>query len=158
MKRKHFWFLAVALLLAVVCILSWFRVDGSELPSIENLSEHYIATISKTAASHNNFQSQEYILTDEQILALKEVLLNSRFTRRLSHSYSYKGLHDTYSIVLELDNEMGKQVDFIQIFFVEDLYFSVVAPYSGERMTLKIRNPQLDEMLDQIILENNDSQ
>jgi hypothetical protein len=37
---------------------------------------------------------------------------------------------------------------------VEDLYFSVSAPYSDTRLTLKVHSDQLDEKLDQILVGN----
>ena len=152
MKKKLFLCLILLLLiLGAVDFLSYYHVDGTELPAIHVLTGEYTGTVRKTPSSLNNYQTQEYTLSSEQILAFQELLQNSSFTRHFSPSYSYKGLHDTYSIVLELYNDQGKQVDFVQIFFVEDLYFTIAAPYSGENLTLKVRNDQLDEVLDSIL-------
>ena len=148
--KTRYWKYFAAVLIAVI-VLSWFHVDGSELSGIEQVSENHTVSVIKTPASVNNYQSIEYTLTAEQILALKELIQDSHFTRYPFNSYSYKGLHDTYSILLELENGEGKQVDFITIFFVEDLYFSISAPYADEDLTLKIRTKQLDEKLDEIL-------
>lgn len=133
MKPVHWKYLAVVLLLlSTILALSWYRVDGSELQSMDNLSEAYTVSVIKWPKSQNNHQSIEYTLNAEQIMAFKELVLDSSFTRQFSHSYSYNGMRDTYSILLELYNEQDKQVDFIQIFFVEDLYFSISSPYAEE--------------------------
>ena len=151
MKKKV---LSVLIVLALLfTVLSYFHVDGSELPSIDALSDGYSITVVRTNTLHNSSQQQTYTLSPEQIHAVQKLLRKSQFTRRLSHSYSYKGLHDIYSILLERYDDAGKQVDFIQIFFVEDLYLSISAPYANERLTLRILNDDLDEKLDQILIQ-----
>lgn len=152
MKKKLFICLILLLLiLGAVGFLSYYHVDGTELPAIHALTGEYTGTVRKTPSSLNNYQTQEYTLSSEQIQDFQKLLQNSSFTRHFSPSYSYKGLHDTYSIVLELYNDQGKQVDFVQIFFVEDLYFTISTPHSGQHITLKVRNDQLDEALDSIL-------
>lgn len=151
--KKRYWisFVVILLLIATLLFLSWFRVDGSELHSMDQVSENYTVSVRKTPGSLNNYQTIEYTLTADQIVAFRELVFDTSFTRHLSNSYSYRGLRDTYSILLEFYNEQGKQVDFITIFFVEDLYFSISAPYAEERLTLKIQDEQFDEKLDAIL-------
>ena len=156
MKKKLIIGLIVLLLiLSAVGFFSYYYVDGTELPAIHDLTGEYTASVVKTQISFNNYQPQEYTLSSEQVLAFRDLLHSSSFTRHFSKHRYYEGLHDTYSIVLELYDDQGKQVDFIQIFFVEDLYFTISVPYSGERLSLNVRNDQLDEVLDAILLGNN---
>lgn len=153
----------ILLLIATLLFLSWFRVDGSELQSMDQVSENYTVSVRKTPGSLNNYQTIEYTLTADQIVAIKELVLDTSFTRHLSRHRYYSGLRDTYSILLELYDDQGQQLDFIQIFFVEDIYFTISAPYAEERLTLKIQDKQFDEKLDAIltgqlpwIIPNND--
>ena len=153
MKKKFLLcLLALLLILGIAGFLSYYHVDGTELPAIQELTGEYTASVVKTQNSFNNYQPQEYTLSSEQVLAFQRLLQSSSFTRHFSKHRRYEGFHDTYSIVLELYNDQGKQVDFIQIFFVEDLYFTISAPYSGERLSLNVRNDQLDEKLDTILM------
>ena len=155
MKKKFLICLIVFLLiLSAVGFFSYYHVDGTELPAIQGLTGEYTATVHKALGSISNYQPQSYTLSPEQVLAFRELLQSSSFTRHFSKHRYYEGLHDTYSIVLELYDDQGKQVDFIQIYFVEDLYFTISAPYSGEHLTLNVRNDQLDEGLDAILLGN----
>lgn len=151
--KMRYWisFVVILLLIATLLFLSWFRVNGSELQSMEQVSEDYTVSVSKTYGSLNNYQSIEYTLNAEQIMAFKELVLDTSFIRHLSRHHYYSGLRDTYSILLELYNEQGQQLDFIQIFFVEDIYFTISAPYAEERLTLKIQDEQFDEKLDEIL-------
>ena len=150
MKRRFLAALSVVLILAVVFFTSWFYVCGREIACMQAVSDQYTCFVDKTNDNLSN--PTTYTLTNDQILQLKELVLSSRFLRRLSHSYTYKGLHDTYSLVLELESSQGKQEDFIQIFIVEDLYISLSAPYTHERLTLKILDPQFCDELEAILL------
>ena len=145
--------LVFLLILGIIGFLCYHHVDGTELPAISGVTGEYTAFVTRTQNQFNNHQSQEYTLSSEQIMAMQELLRTSKFTRYYSNSYSYKGLHDTYSIVLELSDGQGKQVDFIQIFFIEDLYLSISAPYVHQQLMLKVHSDQLDEALDQILLD-----
>ena len=150
MKRRFLAALSVILILAVVFFTSWFYVGGREIACMKAVSDQYTCFVDKT---HDNLSNPTtHTLTKDQILQLKELVLSSRFLRRMSHSYTYKGLHDTYSLVLELESSQGKQEDFIQIFIVEDLYISISAPYTNERLTLKILDPQFCDELEAILL------
>ena len=156
MKKKYLLCLiALLLILGIAGFLSYYHVDGTELPAIQGLTGEYTASVVKTQNSFNNYQPQEYTLSPEQVLAFRELLQSSSFTSHFSRHHRYEGFHDTYSIVLELYDDQGKQLDFIQIFFVEDLYFTISAPYSSERLSLNVRNDQLDEVLDAILVSNN---
>lgn len=150
MKRKFMAALSVILILAVVFFTSWFYVGGREIACMQAVSDQYTCFVDKTNDNLSN--PTTHTLTKDQILQLKELVLSSRFLRRMSHSYTYTGMCDTYSLVLEREDSQGKQVDFIQIFIVEDLYISISAPYTHERLTLKLLDPQFCEELETILL------
>lgn len=143
--------LVVILISGIIFAISWIYIDGTEISCLEAVSDQYTGFVDKTLVSFNNYDSVSHTLTEDQILQLKQLLLDSRFRRNLSHSYSYNGLHDTYSLFLECDDSQGRQVAFIQIFIIEDLYISITSPYTDERFTMKILDNQFCDVLDRIL-------
>ena len=143
--------LVVILISGIIFAISWIYIDGTEISCLEAVSDQYTGFVDKTLVSFNNYDSVSHTLTEDQFLQLKQLLLDSRFRRYLSHSYSYNGLHDTYSLFLECDDSQGRQVAFIQIFIIEDLYISITSPYTDERFTMKILDNQFCDVLDRIL-------
>ena len=151
MKRKYI-ILGVILLL-VLCIFSYFHVPGRELAPVASLTENYTCAVTKTKDTIDG-PTTNYTLTGEQVLQLRELILASSFTRVPSNSYTYNGYHDRYSFLLELTDSQGLQKDFILMDYVENLYFTISAPYDDLYITLKINNPQWHELLDDILSSN----
>lgn len=152
---KKFSFILAALLLTSLLAYSYFSVDGTEIKEIEAVTEHYTATVVKTHETLTG-QQTEYTLSPQQISLFKELIQNSRFIRKLSSDFYYKGLKDTYRITLELFDSNGKQRDFLSLYCVEDLYLMIwaTAPDSQD-YALLIRNPNWHNDLEALLSISN---
>ena len=151
MNKKYIPYATVfLLLLSLVSVYSYFRVDGHEIDSISAISEEYTATVTKTHGTLAR-EKTEYVLSSEQVLLLKELILDGSYTRRLSFDYSYTGLRDTYQITLECTAASGKQVDFISIHCVENLYLQIRCPYGEKDFSLKNRDASWYTALEAIL-------
>ena len=151
MKRKYIIFGVILLL--VLCLFSYFHVAGRELAPVASLTENYSCAVTKTEDTIDG-PTTDSTLTGDQILELRELILESSFTRVPSNSYTYHGYHDRYSFLLELRDSQGLQKDIIRMDYVENLYLSISAPYDDLYITLKIKNPHWHERLERILNRN----
>lgn len=155
--KKQYWYSAaiLGLLLAVVLAYCCFSVDGAEIKEIEAVTVNYTATVVKT---HGTLQQQqtEYTLTPQQIQQIKDLIQSSRFTRKLSSGFHYKGLKDIYRITLEYRDSQGRQLDFLSLYCVEDQYLMIMATSPDSRNHhLLIRNANWHNSLESILQTSN---
>ena len=148
MKRKYI--VLVLTLLLILFVFGYFHVAGNELTPVASITPDYTCAVTKTEDTIDG-PTTNYTLTVEQVLQLRDLILSSSFTRVPSNSYTYSGAHDRYSLVLELTDNQGLQKDYILMDYVEDLYFTVYAPYHDLYITLKIRNSHWHEDFESIL-------
>lgn len=137
----------VAIFIAVILIFifftySYFNVKGSEIKDVSNISEAKSVSIIKNYSTTPEI-TEEFILDSEQMEQLKELILNSNFTKLLLSSVSY---HDTdeYFIIIRFD-DYGND---IRIDCIGNEYISVLNQFNG---WLRINNPDWHKTLEKII-------
>jgi hypothetical protein len=86
----------------------------------------------------------EYVLKESQIKQLKNLLLESSFTRVLSSYVVFKD-KDMYEIQIDFNNSQ----DFLDIRCIGNEYISVMNQFNGKH--LKINNPRWKLILEEII-------
>lgn len=74
---------ALAGLICLYSLLSFFRVSGAELPGLSTLSPETCTVKIFEAPWEDPSDQTEHLLNEEQILQLKELLAKSTFTRFL---------------------------------------------------------------------------
>ena len=150
MKRR---LVIASVLLIILLLFCFFHVRGSELTGIASISEEYTATVMKQPASLTEKEVQ-YSFNDRQITAMRDLFLETTFTRRLSSGFSYTGPKDEYVITLELTGADGKQLDFFHIFCVGNQYCQISAPYHNLNLNLNIHDPNWQDALERILSDD----
>ena len=87
MKRR---LVIMSVLLIILLLFCFFHVWGGELEGFASISEEYTATVIKQPASLSEEEVQ-YSLNSRQTTALRDLFLETTFTRRLSNGFSYTG-------------------------------------------------------------------
>lgn len=142
----------LAIVLVFVLLACYFHVKGTEIKGINAISEDYTCTIHK-AISFGGEENQ-YTLQPDQIMALRELILDTNFTRRISSGFSYTGPKAEYRITLECTGTDGRELDFIYIMCVDNLYCQISLPYQNQQWYLNIHNSHWQETLEEILSAN----
>lgn len=141
---KKYWGL---LLLAVIALLlsSYFRVSGRDIAGVSEISDSCTITVDKYYhLEHIN--RVEYTLNAEQIQQLKELILDSDFTRVLASWVQFYD-KDMYDIFIDFHD--GQR--YISIHCIGNEYISITDQFDGKH--LKIRNPDWKETLEAILAQ-----
>ncbi len=155
MKKKYLpWLAAAAVIAVLLCTWAYLHVDGREIRCMDAVSEAYTAAVTKYNRLTN--QETELTLSGDQVLKLKALIQESSFTRRVFTNKPYTGADAAchYTIVLELYDPQGHQLDFIHLDCIGGQGMILSAPYSGTSLNLNIRNPHWREALDAILTES----
>ena len=143
----------MSVLLIILLVFCFFHVRGGELEGFASISEEYTAMVIKQPASLSEEEVQ-YSLNSRQTTALRDLFLETTFTRRLSNGFSYTGQKDEYVITMELTGADGKQLDFFHIFCVGSQYCQISAPYHDLNLSLNIHNPNWQDALERILSDD----
>ena len=114
-----------------------------EYNDVKNISDTCTVTIIKYQHMEYNERS-EYVLDAGQIEQLKELILESSFTRDLSNWITFND-RDIYDIQVDFNNRQ----DFISIHCIGNEYISVINQFDDKH--LRINNPNWKESLEEII-------
>ena len=150
MKRRII--IILAIVLVFVLLACYFHVKGTEIKGIHAISEDYTCTIRKEAVFGG--EENQYTLDSDQIMALRELILDTNFTRRISNGFSYTGPKTEYCITLECTGTDGRELDFIYIICVDNLYCQISLPYQNQQLHLNIHNSHWQESLEHILSNN----
>ena len=142
MKTKHIKCILV-LLLVVFIVYSWFHVRGSEIDGVQEISDS--CTVTVRAYQHLEYENRtEYTLNSEQIQELKNLILDSSFTRVLASYVTFED-QNMYDILIDFNNGQ----DFISIHNIGSEYIAVTNQFGDKH--LKINNPEWKSTLERII-------
>lgn len=141
--------LAVALLAALaLSAYAFFRVDGKEIEGVTEISD--ACTVTLITYQHMDYENRkEYILNTLEIETLKNLLLNSSFTRSLEKIRYIKD-NDHYDIRIDFNDGQN----FLSIHSIGNETITVTAQFDGN--FLLVNNPQWENTL--ILLAQSASQ
>ncbi len=142
MKKRGKIILAAVLIIIGVLSYSWFNVRGEEIKGVSEITSDCTVTIKV-----GDEGEKEYILTGAQIEMLRTLILESTFTRTLSHIVTYPAGTEKYTILIDWNNRN----DFLHIYSAGNEYISIPDQFGGKH--LKINNPQWETALKGIIYE-----
>ena len=141
--RKYWGFLIVAVL--GLMLYSYFHVSGKEIDHITDISDSCTLTVEKYYhLEHIN--RTEYTLNAEQINQMKDLILNSDFTRVLASWVQFQD-KDMYDIFINFHD--GQR--YISIHCIGNEYISITDQFGGKH--LKIKNPHWKEALEAILAQ-----
>lgn len=144
MKKKHI--IIIAVIIVMVCAISifcYFHVAGRQIDNIKSISDACTVMIIKY--QHMEYDKRnEYVLDAGQIDQLKELIIESSFTRELSNMITLNN-RDIYDIQIDFNN----YEDFISIHCIGNEYITVTNQFNG--MFLKINNRNWKATLEKII-------
>lgn len=146
MKKNYGTMIFIGILLIGAALLySYFHVAGREIEYVENMSAD-TCTVTVTRYQHMEYeQRKEYQLDAAQIEQLKELILESSFTRYSFNSGVTFRDRDMYDIRVVFNNHQ----DFLDIHCIGNQYISLTDQFDGWH--LKIKNPDWKSSLEQII-------
>jgi len=129
-------------LVAIIGVLtySWFNVRGDEVKGVSEISSDCTVTIKV-----GDEDEKEYVLTGDQIEMLRTLILESTFTKTLSHIVTYPAGTEQYAILIDWNNRQ----DFLHIYSAGNEYISIPDQFGGRH--LKINNPRRENGLKEII-------
>ena len=143
MKKKQ---IVIAMIIVMVCVIpifSYFHVAGRRIDNIKNVSDACTVMIIKYQHMEYDKRS-EYVLDAGQIDQLKELIIESSFTRDLSNMIMFHD-HDIYDIQIDFNNHR----DFISIHCIGNEYISVTNQFNDK--FLKVNNRNWKATLEKII-------
>ena len=144
MKRKAVCAgLLLALCICAVLLYSFFHVGGQEIGLAEQISGGCTVTVAKYRLLEWE-DREEYVLNQEQIGRLRELILKSSFTRTIGKSVTIDS-RDMYDITVDFGNGQ----DFLSIHCIGGEYISVTNQFGGHH--LKIKNDGWQQSLEEII-------
>ncbi len=135
-------------LITIICIISiysFFNVSGSEIKNVKKLSEKCVVTI--IVSNDNADKEHEYILNVEQKEKLKQLLLNAKYTRRMSNTIIGVLPENSYTVLADW-NDNGKTNLYAKILGGEYIQFS---KKSGVSNFMKINENEFEMQLKEII-------
>ena len=147
MKKKYVKYIVLLItLLAIVLLLSWLYVRGGEIDGIGDISAS--CTVTVETYQHLEYEDRvEYTLDADQTLALKELILDGRFTRVFSSIVVFED-QDMYDIRIDFNNGQN----FITIHCIGNEYINITNDtdqFGGKH--LKIRSADFEENLRAIL-------
>lgn len=143
MKKLNKRVISIAVISVIILfIYSYFDVKGKEIEGALNISSDCSVRIVKYY--HLTDDKKEYILKGQQVDLLKNLILVSDFTKKLSSTVQFKDM-DRYEIKIDFNNAQ----DFLMIDCIGNEYISVTNQFNGKH--LKINNSGWKATLEQII-------
>ena len=130
----------VILIAVALMAFDFFHVTGSEIKNVNKLSEAHTAAIGKES------QSYVHMLNEEKIEMLKELLLETTFTRKIRKTIIGPLPENRYSILVDW-NDGGKTNLYIHLIGGE---YAQVGGQFGDAF-LKIKNPEFEYKLIEIM-------
>lgn len=143
MKKLNKRVIGIAVIFIIILFMySYFNVKGKDIEGVSKISSDCSVSIVKSYHLDNN--QKEYILNAQQIDMLKNLILVSDFTRKLSSTVQFND-KDRYEIKIDFNNAQ----DFLMIDCIGNEYISVTNQFNGKH--LKINNSDWKATLEQII-------
>lgn len=141
---KAAWKIALVLL-CVLMVYSFFHITGRAIQGVEALSADCAVTVKKYPHLQSE-KAQTYTLQSGQIAALKQLLLDSDFTRSLANAVYFDG-NDAFYYDILVDYGTGQDV--LSIHGIDNYYLTVTNQFGGKH--LKINNPDWTKTLEEIL-------
>ena len=144
----------LSIILIVGLIYSFFQINGREIKNIKKLSSDCrVSVIVNDTYGHDN--RQEYELNANQIEALKKLLMNNSYKRRLSSTIIGHLPEKEYSILADWDKDGTPQVLlYIKIIGNEYINFNEQYNFFTNKIYHKIKNPDFEKELISILEMN----
>lgn len=144
-KRFKHLMLLLIVIICIISIYSFFDVSGTEIKNIKKLSEKCVVTV--IVSNDNIDKEQEYILNAEQKEDLKQLLLNTKYTRRMGNTIIGVLPENTYTILADW-NDNGKTNLYAKILGGKYIQFS---KKTGVSNFMKINENEFEIQLKEII-------
>ena len=145
-KRALRWGSLLALAIGFAFLYDYFHVTGKEIPAALEISDFCTVTIAKYRLLEYN-DRVEYTLDPDQTMKLRELILDSSFTRELASTVSFHD-RDQYDIRIFWDD--GTQPLILHSLGGE--YLTVTNAFDGKH--LKIENPSWKATLEEILADS----
>ena len=133
----------IALVVIALLAVSYFHVSGNDIAGVSEISDSCTVTVAKYQVLEYE-DRVEYTLDAEQIRQLKELILESDFTRVLA-STVYSEERDMYDIRIDFND--GQR--FLAIHCFANEYITVTDQFDGKH--LKINDPDWKVALETIL-------
>ena len=147
--KKILPFLIIALIVGL--IYSFFHIDGREIENIKKLSSDCRVSVI-AGETYGNDNTQEYELNDKQIEALKNLLMNNSYKRRLSSTIIGQLPEKDYTILADWDKDGTTQMLlYIRIIGNKYINFSQQFNFFKNNVYHKIENPDFEKELISIL-------
>lgn len=136
----------ITIVLIVGVIYSFFSIDGREIKNIDKLSSdcRVSVVVNDTYGDENR---QEYELNGKQIEALKNLLMNNTYKRRLSSTIIGQLPEKNYTILADWDDGTPQMLLYIKIIGNEYINFSQQFNFFKHNIYHKIKNPDFEKEL-----------
>ena len=136
----------ITIVLIVGVIYSFFSIDGREIKNIDKLSSdcRVSVVVNDTYGDENR---QEYELNGKQIEALKNLLMNNTYKRRLSSTIIGQLPEKDYTILADWDDGTPQMLLYIKIIGNEYINFSQQFNFFKHNIYHKIKNPDFEKEL-----------
>ena len=136
----------ITIVLIVGVIYSFFSIDGREIKNIDKLSSdcRVSVVVNDTYGDENR---QEYELNGKQIEALKNLLMNNTYKRRLSSTIIGQLPEKNYTILADWDDGTPQMLLYIKIIGNEYINFSHQFNFFKHNIYHKIKNPDFEKEL-----------
>ena len=136
----------ITIVLIVGLIYSFFSIDGREIKNIDKLSSdcRVSVVVNDTYGDENR---QEYELNGKQIEALKNLLMNNTYKRRLSSTIIGQLPEKDYTILADWDDGTPQMLLYIKIIGNEYINFSQQFNFFKHNIYHKIKNPDFEKEL-----------
>ena len=145
MKKIRRLILFLIVIICIISLYSFFYVSGSDIKNIKKLSEKCVVTV--IISNDNVDKEQEYILNAEQKEELKQLLLNTKYTRRMSNTIIGVLPENSYTVLADW-NDNGKTRLYAKILGGEYIQFS---RKKGISNFMKINENEFEMQLKEII-------
>lgn len=150
MKKMYKVFISVILLLFIGLLgYSYFNVSGGEIDGVNEIASTSLVTVTKRRMLGNELN--EYVLNEEQMEKMKNLIIETNFRRVLSSQVFFND-SDCYEIIAK-DSNQGL---WLVINSLGGEYISVSHQFKGKH--LKIKNINWKETIEEIIALSIDSE
>lgn len=131
------------IVLLAIFVYSYFHVSGSEIDGVADIGPGCTVTVEKSLAVYST-KLGSYTLTLEGTDALRELLLDSSFTRELSNVVRVDD-YDQYDLRIEFPDGRDPLIATV----LGGKFLSAVNRFDGKH--LKINTPDFKERLEEIL-------
>ena len=136
----------ITIVLIVGVIYSFFSIDGREIKNIDKLSSDCRVSVLFND-KYGDENRQEYELNSKQIEALKNLLMNNTYKRRLSSTIIGQLPEKNYTILADWDDGTPQMLLYIKIIGNEYINFSQQFNFFKHNIYHKIKNPDFEKEL-----------